>query len=232
MSNSPGKSPSASASSRCSCGWISADDSALRSGRFDTINTGLFWTEELQRCCTSCPDAQQRSHLYRSFSSLKLESSKISPAASSASSGDLYRAQGARVQRRYVAKGVKEIELRTFTTVTATSRPCAPGSSRRAQHQRDRQLPRNSSGIPRSGSGHCRHRHHLRLPRQSAWRRHADALTRSAQTAPRQLFDKFGMTKLKPPLSSSAATVYQLTARAAAFAAALHCGDDPMTGAA
>jgi polar amino acid transport system substrate-binding protein len=95
----------------------------LRAARFDTINTGLFWTEERSKILFLVPYAQQALSIYTDpKSSLKLE--KFEDLA-----GRVVGAETATYQERksrefnaeMVAKGLKPIDFRTFSTVTETS---------------------------------------------------------------------------------------------------------------
>ena len=80
---------------------------ALRSGRFDTINTGLFWTEERSKMLYLVPYAQQAISIYTDpASSLKLEKFEdLAGRVVGVEIGDLHRTQGARVQRRHGGQG-------------------------------------------------------------------------------------------------------------------------------
>src|SRR6266702_3060101 len=96
---------------------------ALRSGRFDTINTGLFWTEERSKMLYLVPYAQQAISIYTDpSSSLKLEKFEDLAGRVVGVEAATYTERKAReFNTEMVAKGLKPIELRTFTTVTATS---------------------------------------------------------------------------------------------------------------
>ena len=95
----------------------------LRAGRFDTINTGLFWTEERSKMLYLVPYAQQAISIYTDpASSLKLEKFEDLAGRVVGVEAATYQERKAReFNTAMVAKGLKEIEFRTFTTVTATS---------------------------------------------------------------------------------------------------------------
>jgi polar amino acid transport system substrate-binding protein len=95
----------------------------LRAGRFDVINTGLFWTEERSKILYLVPYAQQAISIYTlPDSPLKIE--KFEDLA-----GHVVGIESATYQERktrefndeLVAKGLKPIDLRSFATVTETS---------------------------------------------------------------------------------------------------------------
>lgn len=96
---------------------------AMKQGRFDAINTGMFWTEERSKIMYMVPYAQQALSIYTLPSSpLKIE--KFEDLA-----GHVVGIETATYQERksrefnaeMVAKGMKPIDFRTFTTVTETS---------------------------------------------------------------------------------------------------------------
>jgi polar amino acid transport system substrate-binding protein len=162
---------------------------ALRSGRFDTINTGLFWTEERSKMLYLVPYAQQAISIYTDpASNLKLEKSAT------------YTERKAReFNTEMVAKGLKPIEFRTFTTVTATSAALRAGQLEAALNINETANSLEQKGIAKiwvrdiAGTD-ITFAFRDKLLAQAA----ADALTaiRTDGTYDK-LFDKFGMTKLK-----------------------------------
>lgn len=174
---------------------------ALRSGRFDTINTGLFWTEERSKMLYLVPYAQQAISIYTDpSSSLKLE--KFEDLA-----GRVVGVEAATYQERkarefnagMVAKGLKEIELRTFTTVTATSAALRAGQLEAALN-----INETANSLEQRGIAKIWVRDIAGTDITFAFRDRplaqavADALTAiRADGTYDKLFDKFGMDRLK-----------------------------------
>ena len=128
----------------------------LRAGRFDTINTGLFWTEERSKMLFLVPYAQQAISVYTDPAS-QPEDREVRGSRRPyrrRRGGNLHRAQVARVQRRDGREGSQadrpaHLRDRHRDLGGAARRPARGG----AQHQRDRQLRSSSRASPRSGSG-------------------------------------------------------------------------------
>ncbi len=158
---------------------------ALRSGRFDAINTGLFWTEERSKMLYLVPYAQQAISIYTDpASSLKIEKFEDLAGRVVGVESATYTERKAReFNTEMVAKGLEADRAphlhhrhRDFGGVArrpARSRP---------QHQRDRQLARAEGHRKDLGPRHRRHRHHVRLPRQAA----RASLRRRAHRRPRR----------------------------------------------
>jgi polar amino acid transport system substrate-binding protein len=173
----------------------------LRAGRFDTINTGLFWTEERSKMLYLVPYAQQAISIYTDpASSLKLE--KFEDLA-----GHVVGVEAATYQERkarefntaMMAKGLKEIEFRTFTTVTATSAALRAGQLDAALNINETANSLEQRGIAKiwvrdiAGTD-ITFAFRDKLLAQAT----ADALTATrADGTYDKLFDKFGMTRLK-----------------------------------
>lgn len=95
----------------------------LRTGQFDAINTGLFWTEERSKMLYMVPYAQQALSVYT------LPDSPLKPAKFSDLAGHVVGVEIATYQERKAreineqlkAQGMKSMDFRTFTTVTDTS---------------------------------------------------------------------------------------------------------------
>jgi polar amino acid transport system substrate-binding protein len=95
----------------------------LRTGQFDAINTGLFWTEERSKILYMVPYGQQALSVYT------LPDSAWKPKSFADLSGhavgvelSTYQERKAReLNAKLVAEGMKPIDFRTFTTVTDTS---------------------------------------------------------------------------------------------------------------
>jgi polar amino acid transport system substrate-binding protein len=173
----------------------------LRAGRFDTINTGLFWTEERSKMLYLVPYAQQAISVYTDpKSSLKLD--KFEDLA-----GHIVGVEAATYAERktrefntaMVAKGLTAIDLRTFANVTATSAALLAGQLEAAININETANSLEQRGIAKiwlrdlAGTD-ITFAFRDKLLAQAA----ADALTaiRTEGTYDK-LFDKFGMTRLK-----------------------------------
>jgi polar amino acid transport system substrate-binding protein len=174
---------------------------ALRAGRFDTINTGLFWTEERSKMLYLVPYAQQAISIYTDpASSLKLEKFEDLAGRIVGVESATYTERKAReFNAAMEAKGLKPIDLRTFTTVTATSAALHAGQLDAALNINETANSLEQRGMAKiwvrdiAGTD-ITFAFRDKLFAQAA----ADALTsiRADGTYDR-LFDKFGMTKLK-----------------------------------
>jgi polar amino acid transport system substrate-binding protein len=173
----------------------------LRAGRFDTINTGLFWTEERSKMLYLVPYAQQAISVYTDpKSSLKLE--KFEDLA-----GHIVGVEAATYAERksrefnaaMVAKGLAAIDLRTFATVTATSAALLAGQLEAAININETAISLEQRGIAKiwlrdlAGTDITFAFRDRQLAQAAA-----DALTAiRADGTYDKLFDKFGMTRLK-----------------------------------
>jgi polar amino acid transport system substrate-binding protein len=174
---------------------------ALRSGRFDTINTGLFWTEERSKMLYLVPYAQQAISIYTDpTSSLKLEKFEDLAGRVVGVESATYTERKAReFNTEMVAKGFKPIEFRTFTTVTATSAALRAGQLEAALNINETANSLEQKGIAKiwvrniAGTD-ITFAFRDKLLAQAA----ADALNAiRADGTYDKLFDKFGMTKLQ-----------------------------------
>jgi polar amino acid transport system substrate-binding protein len=174
---------------------------ALRSGRFDTINTGLFWTEERSKMLYLVPYAQQAISIYTDpASSLKLEKFEDLAGRVVGVESATYTERKAReFSAAMVAKGLKPVEIRTFTTVTATSAALHAGQLEAALNINETANSLEQKGIAKiwvrdiAGTD-ITFAFRDKLLAQAV----ADALTAiRAEGVYDKLFDKFGMTKLK-----------------------------------
>ena len=93
---------------------------ALRSGRFDGIDTGMFWTEERSKLMYMVPFAQQAIGVFGMASSnLKLNSFDDLAGRVGAIEIGTYQERRAKEANEDMAKrGLKPVDLRTFTTAT------------------------------------------------------------------------------------------------------------------
>jgi polar amino acid transport system substrate-binding protein len=174
---------------------------ALRSGRFDTINTGLFWTEERSKMLYLVPYAQQAISIYTDpSSSLKLEKFEDLAGRVVGVESATYTERRAReFSNEMAAKGLKPIELHTFTTVTATSNALRAGQLEAALNINETANALEQKGIAKiwvrdiAGTD-ITFAFRDKLLAQAV----ADALTSiRADGTYDKLFDKFGMTRLK-----------------------------------
>jgi polar amino acid transport system substrate-binding protein len=93
---------------------------ALRAGRFDTIDTGMFWTEERSKLMFMVPYAQQALGVFAT------DTTKLAPKAYDDLAGRVIAVEIGTYQERkakeanddLVKRGLKPVELRTFTTAT------------------------------------------------------------------------------------------------------------------
>jgi polar amino acid transport system substrate-binding protein len=173
----------------------------LRAGRFDTINTGLFWTEERSKMLYLVPYAQQAISVYTDpKSSLKLENFEDLAGHIVGVEAATYAERKSReFNAAMVAKGLTAIDLRTFATVTATSAALLAGQLEAAININETAIALEQRGIAKiwlkdlAGTD-ITFAFRDKLLAQAA----ADALTAiRADGTYDKLFDKFGMTRLK-----------------------------------
>ena len=94
----------------------------LRSGRFDTINTGLFWTEERSKLFYMVPYAQQAISVYTPPDS-RLTITKFDDLAGrvvGVESATYNERKGREANAEMVARGLRSIDIRTFSTASET----------------------------------------------------------------------------------------------------------------
>jgi polar amino acid transport system substrate-binding protein len=93
---------------------------ALRSARFDAIDTGMFWTEERSKLMFMVPYAQQAIGVF-ALDSSKLDLKSIDDLAGHTAGIEIATYQERKTKEQnetLVASGHKPIELRTFSTAT------------------------------------------------------------------------------------------------------------------
>jgi len=172
----------------------------LRGGRFDTINTGLFWTEERSKMLYLVPYAQQAISIYTDpSSSLKLTSFEDLAGRTVGVEAATYTERKAReFSAEMEKKGLKPIEFRTFATVTATSAALRAGQLEAALNINETANALAEKGIAKiwvrdlAGTD-ITFAFRDKLLAQAA----ADALNAiRADGTYDKLFDKFGMTRL------------------------------------
>ena len=93
---------------------------ALKGGRFDAIDTGIFWTEERSRIMFMVPYAQQAIGAFAPASSpLVLKSIEdLSGHVAGIEINTYQQRKVEQVNAEMVAKGMKPVELRAFATAT------------------------------------------------------------------------------------------------------------------
>jgi polar amino acid transport system substrate-binding protein len=93
---------------------------ALRGGRFDTIDTGMFWTEERSKLMYMVPYAQQALGIFA------MDTTKLAPKVLDDMAGHVVAIEIGTYQERkakeanedMARRGLKPMDLRTFTTAT------------------------------------------------------------------------------------------------------------------
>ena len=93
---------------------------ALRGGRFDGIDTGMFWTEERSKLMYMVPYAQQAIGVFATASSpLTLKSyDDLAGHTVALEIGTYQERKSKEANEAMVKRGLKPVELRTFTTAT------------------------------------------------------------------------------------------------------------------
>lgn len=172
----------------------------LRADRFDTINTGLFWTEERSKILYLVPYAQQALSVYTSpNSTLKIEKLDDLAGRPVGVETATYSERKAReFNAEMVARGLKTIDFRTFSTVTETS-----AALRAAQLEAAINIDETAVALAQRGIAKIWLKGLVGTDITFAFRSRAvaqaaaDALTEiKAAGTYDQLFEKFGMTRL------------------------------------
>jgi len=93
---------------------------ALRGGRFDGIDTGMFWTEERSKLLFMVPYAQQAIGVFAMESSgLTLKSfDDLAGRVAAIEIGTYQERKAKEANTDMAARGLKPVDLRTFTTAT------------------------------------------------------------------------------------------------------------------
>ena len=93
---------------------------ALKAGRFDAIDTGMFWTEERSHLMFMIPYAQQAIGVFGMASSnLKLNSfDDLAGKVGAIEIGTYQERKAKEANEDMVKRGLKPVELRTFSTAT------------------------------------------------------------------------------------------------------------------
>lgn len=93
---------------------------ALRAGRFDGIDTGMFWTEERSRLMYMVPFAQQSIGVFgMSSSNITLKSyDDLAGRVAAIEIGTYQERKSKEANEDMVRRGLKPVDLRTFSTAT------------------------------------------------------------------------------------------------------------------
>lgn len=172
---------------------------ALSAGRFDGINTGMFWTEERSKIAYTVPYAQQTiSITVIKGSSLKLPDVAAIAGKKAGVEVNSYQERWLRAQdKEIVAKGGKPIEVLTFKTATDVTAALRAGQVDTAIHidQTAKELERRGLiEITATGLGGAPTTMMFRN-RAIAEKVAATLTAMGADGTYDTLFDKFGLTK-------------------------------------
>lgn len=172
---------------------------ALSAGRFDGINTGMFWTEERSKIAYTVPYAQQTiSITVIKGSSLKLPDVAALAGKKAGVEVNSYQERWLRAQdKEIVAKGGKPIEVLTFKTATDVTAALRAGQVDTAIHidQTAKELERRGLiEITATGLGGAPTTMMFRN-RAIAEKVAATLTAMGADGTYDTLFDKFGLTK-------------------------------------
>lgn len=172
----------------------------LRAGRFDTINTGLFWTEERSRLFWMVPYAQQAISIYT------LPNSRLSLPNFDALSGRVVGVETATYNERksreanaeMVQRGLRAIDFRTFSTASETVAALRAGQLEAAINIDETANEMVSRGIARiHASGLFGTDITFAFRNRAVAESFAEALNAlKADGTYDRLFDRFGMTRL------------------------------------
>ncbi len=175
----------------------------LKSARFDTINTGLFWTDERSKIFFLVPYAQQALSFYTDPKGpLKIETLEdLAGKVVGVESATYAERKSKEINDGFVAKGLKPMDLRTFSTVTETSAALRAGQLEAAVNIGETADALAKRGIAKiwltdvAGTDIT-----FAFRDKAVAEGFASALTAiKADGSYDKLFDKFGMTRLKAP---------------------------------
>ncbi len=175
----------------------------LKSARFDTINTGLFWTDERSKIFFLVPYAQQALSFYTDpKGSLKIEKLEdLAGKVVGVESATYAERKSKEINDGFAAKGLKPMDLRTFSTVTETSAALRAGQLEAAVNIGETADALAKRGIAKiwltdvAGTDIT-----FAFRDKAVAEGFAAALTAiKADGSYDKLFDKFGMTRLKDP---------------------------------
>lgn len=177
---------------------------ALRGGRFDAIDTGMFWTEERSKLMFMVPYAQQAIGVFAmETTTLALKTFEdLAGHVAAIEIGTYQERKAKEANAEMVAKGMKPVELRTFTTATDATAALRAGqvevvviveeAARAIAKQRGMKLLLTGFG----GSDIT-----FAFRSKAAAEAAAEAFTALRKEGVYdQLFDKFGLTRLPGPV--------------------------------
>jgi polar amino acid transport system substrate-binding protein len=172
---------------------------ALTAGRFDGINTGMFWTEERSKIAYTVPYAQQTiSITVLKGSSLKLPDIAAAAGKKAGVEVNSYQERWLRAEdKEATAKGGKPIEILTFKTATDVTAALRAGQVDTAIHidQTAKELERRGLiEITATGLGGAPTTQMYRS-KFVAEKVAATLTAMGADGTYDKLFDKFGLTK-------------------------------------
>jgi polar amino acid transport system substrate-binding protein len=174
---------------------------ALQSGRFDAINTGLFWTEERSKLMFQVPYGQQAMSIYTTpTSTLKINKFEdLSGRVVGIETGTYQERKSREFNAQMAATGLKPIDFRTFATASETTAALRAGQLEAAINTDDTALTYADRGVAKVWlSGLYGTDITLSFRDRATAAAAAEALTQlKAEGAYDKLFDKFRMTRLK-----------------------------------
>jgi polar amino acid transport system substrate-binding protein len=122
---------------------------ALQAGRFDAINTGMFWTEERSKLMFMIPYGQQAMSIFTvptsTFKITKFED--LSGHVVGIETGTYQERKSREFNALMVAKGLKTIDFRTFQTASETTAALRAGQLEAAINSDDTALTYVERGI-------------------------------------------------------------------------------------
>ena len=174
---------------------------ALQSGRFDAINTGLFWTEERSKLMFQVPYGQQAMSIYTTpASTLKIAKFEdLSGRVVGIETGTYQERKSREFNAQMAATGLKPIDFRTFSTASETTAALRAGQLEAAINTDDTALTYADRGVAKVWlSGLYGTDITLSFRDRATAAAAAEALTQlKAEGTYDKLFDKFRMTRLK-----------------------------------
>ena len=187
---------------------------ALRAGRFDGIDTGMFWTEERSKLMYMVPYAQQAIGVFGMASSnLKLASfDDLAGHTAGIEIGTYQERKTKEANEDMVKRGLKPVTLLTFTTATDAT------AALRARQVDVVIIVEDAAQVHQQAARHAvaadrlwRDRHHLRLPRQGSGRGgcrglHRDPRGGHVRRAVRQVRHGQAAGPVRDPRSGTAVT--------------------------
>lgn len=174
---------------------------AMQSGRFDLINTGMFWTEERSKIMYMVPYGQQALSIYTVPGS-PLRITKFEDLAGRVvgiETGTYQERKAREYNAAMVARGLKTVDFRTFSTASETTAALRAGQLEAGVNIDETAIAFVERGIAKIGvSGLFGTDITLAFRNKAVAQAAAAALTElKAEGVYDQLFDRFKMTRLK-----------------------------------